>query len=113
MAGLRIESDPDRVAPGLERSGGPLPNLTSNRQTEINLRVQVFPSDFCKQLLERYFLSFNGRRDDFPFGNRQVQHCSFLHIGVLSQWLGNSNSQAVSPLLNSNMHQCTSSLFLQ
>ena len=66
MAGLRIESDPDRLAPGLERSGGPLPNLTSNRQTEINLRVQVFPSDFCKQLLERYFLSFNGRRDDFP-----------------------------------------------
>jgi len=81
--------------------------------TEINFRVQVFPSDFCEQLLERQFLSFNGRGNDFPFGNRQVQHCSFLHISVLSQWLGNPKSQAVSPLLNSNMHQSISSLFLQ
>jgi hypothetical protein len=70
--------------------------------------VEIFPSYLREQLLERVFLSFNGCGYDLPFGNRQVQHGAFLDFGVFSERLGNPDSQAVSPLLDSHVHRVTS-----
>ena len=57
-----------------------------------------------QHLLERLLVFFHRRGYDLALGNRQVQNRPFLHFGIFSQRLGNSNRQAIPPLLNANMH---------
>ena len=84
------------------------PKLVSAGRTEINFSVEVFPIYLREKLLEREFLFSSGCGDNRPARNRYVQDRSFLDLSVFGQRLGNPYSQAVAPLLNSNMHGLTS-----
>jgi hypothetical protein len=89
----------------------PLPNLAPDRRTEINLLVKIFLIHLREKLLEGRFPFLNGRGNDLPVGNRQVQHRAFLDPCVFSRWFGNPNGETVSSFLNANMH-LRSSLFV-